>query len=263
MRLFTGCLNSRDYYFNTFKKMKHLIKAGIGIVSLLLVCIVLNSSCTGKSGEQNTAASDSQLSTLVDTGWHDLFNGTDLTGWKHVGDGFMTVENGIIQTHGGMGLLYWTEGKLGNCMIHVEWRMEKENSNSGVFTRIPIEPREAWMPVYYGHEIQVDNHPELSDEDEYHSTGMIYSLTKPLAIAWKPGPEWNTFDITLDGPRTIVYLNGVKVTDYTDGDPIPVRKFDFEPFPGPRPDSGYFGLQNHGEHDVVFYRKVAVKPLIK
>jgi hypothetical protein len=141
--------------------------------------------------------------------------------------------------------------------------MEKENSNSGVFTRIPIEPREAWMPVFYGHEIQVDNHPELSDEDEYHATGMIYALTKPLAIAWKPGPEWNTFNIRLDGPRTVVHLNGVKVTDYTEGDPIPERKFDFEPFPGTRPDSGYFGLQNHGEHDVVFYRKVAVKPLIK
>ncbi|HJZ39969.1 MAG TPA: DUF1080 domain-containing protein [Bacteroidales bacterium] len=243
--------------------MKNLIKAGIVITSLLLVFIVLNGSCTGKSGEQGSAAVSEQQTTPADTARRDIFNGKDLTGWKHVGDGFMTVENGIIRTHGGMGLLYWTEGKLGNCDIHVEWRMEKENSNSGVFTRIPIEPREAWMPVFYGHEIQVDNHPELSDEDEYHSTGMIYALTKPLAIAWKPGPEWNTFDITLDGPRTVVYLNGVKVTDYAEGDPIPERKFDFEPFPGTRPDSGYFGLQNHGEHDVVFYRKVAVKPLVK
>ena len=243
--------------------MKNLIKAGIVITSLLLVFIVLNGSCTGKSGEQGSAAVSEQQTTPADTARRDIFNGKDLTGWKHVGDGFMTVENGIIRTHGGMGLLYWTEGKLGNCDIHVEWRMEKENSNSGVFTRIPIEPREAWMPVFYGHEIQVDNHPELSDEDEYHSTGMIYALTKPLAIAWKPGPEWNTFDITLDGPRTVVYLNGVKVTDYAEGDPVPERKFDFEPFPGTRPDSGYFGLQNHGEHDVVFYRKVAVKPLVK
>ena len=209
--------------------MKNLIKAGIVITSLLLVFIVLNGSCTGKSGEQGSAAVSEQQTTPADTARRDIFNGKDLTGWKHVGDGFMTVENGIIRTHGGMGLLYWTEGKLGNCDIHVEWRMEKENSNSGVFTRIPIEPREAWMPVFYGHEIQVDNHPELSDEDEYHSTGMIYALTKPLAIAWKPGPEWNTFDITLDGPRTVVYLNGVKVTDYAEGDPIPERKFDFEP----------------------------------
>src|SRR5208337_2591543 len=46
--------------------------------------------------------------------WKPLFNGKDLTGWKHVGPGYMTVENGLIQTHGGMGLLYWTGGKVGH-----------------------------------------------------------------------------------------------------------------------------------------------------
>ena len=228
---------------------------------LIGLCLFL-ASCNSKP---NSLISDLAAveAAPADTAWTPLFNGQDLTGWRHVGDGFMTVEDGIIQTHGGMGLLYWTGGKLGNCEIHIEWRMEKENSNSGVFTRIPIEPREAWMPVFYGHEIQIDNHPETSGEDEYHSTGQIYAMTKPLATAWKPGPEWNTFDITLDGPRTIVYLNDVKVNDYTQGDSIPARKFDFEPFPGPRPDSGYFGLQNHGENDVVFYRKVAMRPLKK
>ena len=40
--------------------------------------------------------------------WKQLFNGKDLVGWKHVGPGEMTVEDGLIQTHGGMGLLYWT-----------------------------------------------------------------------------------------------------------------------------------------------------------
>lgn len=196
------------------------------------------------------------------TGWSQLFNGRDLTGWEHVGDGFMTVENGEIHTNGGMGLLYWKAGKLGKCVIRIMWRMTKENDNSGVFIRIPIEPREAWMPVFYGYEVQIDNHPELSDEDIFHSTGMLYAFTKPLVEnAWKPGPEWNTFEITLDGPRTLVLLNGVKVTDYNEGDPVPERKFDFEPFPGPRPESGYFGLQNHGEHDIVYYKEVAVKPL--
>jgi len=191
-----------------------------------------------------------------------LFNGKDLTGWKHVGPGNMTVESdGLIHTHGGMGLLYWTGGKVGNCHIHVVYRMRDENDNSGVFIRIPLEPREEWMPVHYGFEVQIDNHPEAGNEDEYHSTGMLYSLTKPLAKAWKPGPEWNTMDITLDGPRTIVVLNGVKITDYKDGDPVPARKFDFEPQRGPRPDFGFIGLQNHSDHDVVFFKEVSIAPL--
>ena len=191
--------------------------------------------------------------------WKQLFDGKDLTGWKHVGPGSMTVEDGLIQTHGGMGLLYWTGGKLGNCTIRVVFKMRDHNDNSGVFIRIPIEPREEWMPVHYGYEVQIDN--EAAGEDEYHTTGMLYSLTKPLARAGKPGPEWNTMEITLDGPRTIVVLNGVKVTDYTEGNPVPERKFNFEPQRGPRPNDGYFGLQNHSDNDVVFFKEVAVKML--
>ena len=195
--------------------------------------------------------------------WRQLFNGKDLTGWKHVGPGSMSVEDGLIRGHGGMGLLYWTGEKFGNCTIRVVFKMRDKNSNSGVFIRIPIEPYEEWMPVYYGYEVQIDNMPELSVEDDYHYTGMLYSLTKPLAKTGKPGPEWNIMEITLDGSRTIVFLNGTKVTDFKEGDPVPERKFDFEPYHGPRPDFGYIGLQNHGENDVVFFKEVSVKTLPK
>lgn len=195
--------------------------------------------------------------------WRQLFNGKDLTGWKHVGPGSHFVEDGMITSKGGMGLLYWTEGKLGDCVIRVVFKMRDHNSNSGVFIRIPIEPREEWMPVHYGYEVQIDNEPEKSNEDDYHITGTLYSLTKPLAKPGKPGPEWNTMEITLDGPRTVVFLNGVKVTDYKEGDPVPERKFDFEPQHGPRPLQGYIGLQNHSDADVVFFKEVAIKKLKK
>ncbi len=195
--------------------------------------------------------------------WRQLFNGKDLTGWKHIGPGDHYVEDGLIKSHGGMGLLYWHGEQFGNCVIKVVYRMRDENSNSGVFIRVPIEPREEWMPIHYGYEVQIDNKPELSDEDEYHYTGTIYSLTKPMVKAGKPGPEWNTFEITLDGPRTIVFLNGVKVTDYTEGDPVPERVFDFEPIRGPRPDKGFIGVQNHGDADLVYYKEIAVKKLKK
>jgi len=208
-----------------------------------------------------TAAAAAQT---ADSGeWKQLFNGKNLTGWKHVGPGGDTVEDGLIRTHGGMGLLYWTGGTLGNCTIHVVYKMRDHNDNSGVFIRIPIEPREAWMPVHYGYEVQIDNQPEDSGENEYHVTGTLYSLTKPLARPGKPGPEWNTMDITLDGPHTVVVLNGVKVTDYTEGDPVPEKKFDFEPQRGTRPNEGYIGLQNHSDNDIVFFKEVAVKMLKK
>lgn len=193
--------------------------------------------------------------------WQQLFNGKDLTGWEHVGKGSMVVEDGLIRTQSGMGLLWWTGGKVSDCAIRVVFKMRDRNDNSGVFIRIPLEPREEWMPVHYGYEVQIDNEPEKSNETDYHATGTLYSLTKAMARPGKPGPEWNTMEITLDGLRTVVFVNGVKVTDYTEGQPVGPRKFTFEPFRGPRPREGYLGLQNHGEHDVVFFKEVAFKKL--
>ena len=77
------------------------------------------------------------MASAQSTGWKPLFNGKDLTGWKHVGPGGMTVEDGLIKTHGGMGLLYWTAQKFSNGTLRVVYRMRDENDNSGVFIRIP------------------------------------------------------------------------------------------------------------------------------
>jgi hypothetical protein len=195
--------------------------------------------------------------------WKPLFNGKNLEGWKHVGGGSRYVVNGLLASKGGMGLLYWTGGKVGNCQIKVVYKMQKFNSNAGIFIRVPVEPKEEWMPVFYGYEVQIDNHPETSNEDEYHISGTLYAMTKPKSKPGKPGPQWNTMLITLDGPRTLVYLNDSLVTDYREGEATPPRKFDFEPYPGIRPNEGYLGLQNHGDEDVVYFKEVSIRPLKK
>lgn len=154
--------------------------------------------------------------------WQQLFNGRDLSGWQHVGDGGMRVENGLIRTYSkGMGLLWWTGGKIGNAVIRVVYRTQDKVDDSGVFIRIPLEPREAWMPVHYGYEVNIEYDPARWHEDDYYATGSLYSFTKILTKADRPGPEWNTLEISLDGPRTTVYVNGTKVTDFTEGDPVP------------------------------------------
>ena len=184
-----------------------------------------------------------QDTTIPTNEWRQLFNGKDLTGWKHVGGGSMILDDGMLHGKGGMGLIYWTKEKFSNCTFRVVYKMQKVNSNAGVFIRIPIEPREEWMPVFYGYEVQIDNHPEQSNEGDYHCTGTLYSLTTALSHPGKPGPEWNTMEITLDGPCTVVTVNGQKVTDYKEGDPVPDRKMNYEPYRGLRPNVGYFGLQ--------------------
>lgn len=187
--------------------------------------------------------------------WKPLFNGKNMKGWEHVGDGSFVLEDGLLKTEGGMGLLYYKKKPFENVVIRVVYK-NPENGNAGVFIRIPEAPTEPWMPVNKGYEVQIDPR-----EDEYHKTGVLYSLTKAKAAPDKPAGEWNTMEITLDGERTIVKVNDVLVTDYTEGDPVPEKKESYEPDRGRRPVKGYIGLQNHGSHDVVYFKEVSVRPL--
>jgi hypothetical protein len=233
------------------------------IIPGVLFVVFLNFGCSSEAPERSaakqSAAKQSAAKQETNNEWRQLFNGTDLYGWKHVGPGSHYVEDSLIKSRGGMGLLYWSGEKFGNCQIRVVFRMRDTLDNSGFFIRIPVEPVEEWMPIHYGYEIQIDNHPEIWDEDEYHYTGTLYSLTKPAAKPGKPGPEWNTFEITLQGSRTVVMVNGIVVTDYREGDPVPDRAYDFEPIRGPRPDYGYIGIQNHDDENVVFFKEISVK----
>src|SRR5687768_7928264 len=141
--------------------------------------------------------------------WKQLFNGKNLDGWKHVGPGEFVVENGALKSVGGMGLLYYPGEKFGNSVIRVVYKVTGD-SNSGVFIRIPEAPSEPWMPVNKGYEVQIDD-----SDDDWHRTGVLYSFTKTLAQP-KTG-EWNTMEITLEDERTVVTVNGTKVTDFKEG----------------------------------------------
>src|SRR5271156_6674119 len=67
--------------------------------------------------------------------WRPLFDGRSLEGWEHVGPGKFVVEDGMLRTEGGMGLLYYAREKLGNCGIRVVYKTAHDHSNSGVYIR--------------------------------------------------------------------------------------------------------------------------------
>jgi hypothetical protein len=192
--------------------------------------------------------------------WRQLYNGKDLTGWQQVGPGEFVVEDGLLKTVGGMGMILYPAEKFSNVIIRVVYMVKDNDCNSGVFIRIPEKPADEWVAVNTGYEVQIDNGTRHVG-GEYHCTGVLYSLTKALAHPQKQAGEWNTMEITLDGQKTIVYVNGEKVTDFTEGDPVQPKTRDFEPERGPRPESGYIGLQNHDPLSTVFFKEVAVKKL--
>ena len=220
--------------FNFYKMKRNLC---LVILSVVLI------SCSDQDGK-----------------WRQLFNGKDLSGWEQVGPGSFVVEEGLLKTVDGMGMILWSAEKFSNVIIRVVFKVKDNDCNSGVFIRIPEKPADEWAAVNNGYEVQIDNGTRHVGGD-YHCTGVLYSLTKAMAHPQKSPGEWNTMEITLDGQRTIVFVNGEKVTDFTEGDPVPEKTRDFEPDRGPRPESGYIGLQNHDALSTAWFKEVAVRPL--
>jgi len=193
-----------------------------------------------------------------------LFNGKDLTGWARIprhenvpadqAPGLM-VKDGLLvslpQTPEDD--LWYTPEKIGNATLRVVYKVSERGANSGVFTRIPIVPKSEDDAINKGIEVQIDE-----TGDDYHCTGVLYSMTKALARPYKPAGEWNTMEITMKGPRTIVKLNGVLVTDYDGKSPVPPKKGQYEPDRGPRPDRGYIAIQHHGGPATVWFKEITL-----
>lgn len=190
-----------------------------------------------------------------------LFNGKDMTGWEMIkseGKDTFVVQDGVLHTTGNTGDLVYTREKIGEATIHVVYKMSNGNGNSGVFIRVPAVPKTEDDMINKGIEVQIDNR-----DNDFHCTGVLYSMTQAKARPYKPAGEWNTMDITLDGPRTIVHVNGVLVTDYDGVSPVPPKVHSWEPDRGPRPDSGYIALQGHDSRAVISFKEVSVEPLKK
>lgn len=234
----------------------------------LAVCGALLVTASCAAGQRKSSANARPAANQkADAGaFRPLFNGRDLTGWQHLGPGAFRVENGMLKTEGGMGLLWFTGEQFGDCVIRVVYRTSDPASNSGVFVRIADKPNDEWFAVHNGYEVQI-----LDRQDEHHRTGAIYSLAKSSSIApAKPTGEWNTMEITLRGTRVMVNLNGVQINDFDSANPreaIPERTKDWEPDRGKaRPPRGYIGLQNHDDYvrdkeTHVYFREVGVRKL--
>ncbi len=186
-----------------------------------------------------------------------LFNGTNLDGWSQTrptNDVFV-VKDGILVTTGNKGSAIFTREKIGNATIHVVYKMSNPKGNSGVFIRIPRVTTSENDYINEGIEVQIDN-----NDNDWHCTGVLYSMTKALARPYKPAGEWNTMDITLRGPRTVVHVNGVLVTDYDGVSPVPAKVQPWEPNRGPRPDSGYIAIQGHDDRAIISFKEISVEP---
>lgn len=180
------------------------------------------------------------------TGYRDLFNGHTSEGWKQAGPGKFNVVDGELRTEGGMGLLWYQAKQYGAYSLKLDWKMDGDD-NSGVFVGFPASD-DPWSAVDKGYEIQID----ASDAPD-RTTGSVYSFKsanlKARDQVLRPPGQWNSYEIKVQGERLQVFLNGVKINDFTNTDPARSLK------------DGYIGLQNHGADDQVSFRNVQIKEL--
>jgi len=176
-----------------------------------------------------------------------LFNGQDLTGWTELGSkNSWTVEDGVVKCNGEKTGYAWlcTDKKYADFVLSLDYKIVKDG-NSGVFCRVPQREGRSSM---LGFETQITDQTE-GDLTE-HSPGSIFQRAVASSLPGKPAGQWNHLEITCNGNQVTIHINGTQVVDM---DKSTVDNFKTVP------DSGFIGLQNHG--DPVEFRNVKIRLL--
>ncbi|SET16320.1 ThuA domain-containing protein [Nonomuraea wenchangensis] len=180
-----------------------------------------------------------------ETGYTTLYNGST-TGWSQAGPGSFANSDATLTSQGGMGMLWYNAKEFRSYSVKLDWRMTGD-SNSGVIVGFPAtsDPQAA---LDTGYEVQID-----ATDTPDKTTGAIYGF-KAADIAARdaalnPPGQWNTYELLVEGERLQVFLNGTRINDFTNTDPVRSLQ------------QGYLGIQNHGSGDVVSFRNIRVKEL--
>jgi hypothetical protein len=184
-----------------------------------------------------------------DTNFLNLFDGKSFDGWKIAGKGNFNIlqEENMLQTEGGMGLLWYHRRKFKNFTLELEWRASSRKDNSGVFIRFPNPRNDPYVAVNEGYEIQIDDLARPNGK-LIHGTGAVYGFAAPYMINSKPIGEWNSLKIVANKQKYSVMTNDVKaVSDFT----------------GTRLLEGYIGLQNHDDRSKVSFRNIKVREMLR
>jgi hypothetical protein len=169
----------------------------------------------------------------------ELFNGTDLSGWKPrsatAKNGWVVSEGLLVNATPGNDLQ--TERKFDDFKVHAEFRYS-EGSNSGIYLR-------------GRYEVQIEDN--YGQEPDCEKIGGVYGFLTPSSNPAKKPGEWQTMDITLIGRTVTVIFNGERIIDRQVIPGITGGALDSkEGTPGP--------LMIQGDHGPIEFRKVTLTP---
>ena len=213
-----------------------------------------NPSLTALALARRSSLAIVRRSLRTEPGFEPLGSG-GLDGWQMAGSGgFIELGGNIIESFGGIGLLWFTRGQFGNFILRADFRLASPTDNSGIFIRFPAlgagDPANDWKPaVAQGYEIQIDNtgfNPDTNAfNDPLHKTGAIYTLA-PSGAAMPTVGQWHAYEIEAAGDTITVRLDGQQVSQLSNAN---------------RSVKGFIGLQNHHAGSAVQFTRLRIKNL--
>jgi len=150
--------------------------------------------------------------------WTQLFNGTDLTGWKTHPDqpGGWTVEDGVlIGRRDGRSHLFSERGDFEDFHVRAEAKIN-DTGNSGIFFRSGFGlTKGRGFPD--GYEAQILNGVNFFDvgKPETQLTGSLYMLLPFTERLVQPN-QWFTLEIIAQANHITIKVNGQTTADYVD-----------------------------------------------
>jgi hypothetical protein len=193
-----------------------------------------------------------------ETGFVSLFDGQSLNGWilvGKVGQGYIIEKGNLICPADGGGNLF-SQKEYSNFVFRFEFKTDPAGNN-GVGIRAPLRGDAA----YAGMEIQIldDSAPVYKGKlrpAQYH--GSIYDVVPARQGFLKKAGEWNEEEITVNGRRVNVKLNGSTIVD---ADLDSIKDADtLKKHPGLARARGHIGFLGHDTR--VEFRNIRLKELL-
>ena len=193
---------------------------------------------------------------LASKGGNDFksaFNGKNFEGWAGPTNNY-SVDHGSIQCMKGKGGTIYVNDELGDFSARMEFKLPP-GGNNGLAIRYPGSGDTAYVGMC---ELQVldDSAKKYAKLHPAQYHGSAYGMVPAARGYQRPVGEWNFQEVTVDGSRIKVELNGTLILN---ADLANVEKpmYDLGKFKGRLRKSGYFGFAGHG--DAVSFRNISIK----
>ena len=193
---------------------------------------------------------------LASKGGNDFksaFNGKNFEGWAGPTNNY-SVDHGSIQCMKGKGGTIYVNDELGDFSARMEFKLPP-GGNNGLAIRYPGSGDTAYVGMC---ELQVldDSAKKYAKLHPAQYHGSAYGMAPAARGYQRPVGEWNFQEVTVDGSRIKVELNGTLILN---ADLANVEKpmYDLGKFKGRLRKSGYFGFAGHG--DAVSFRNISIR----